>query len=103
MRSQIATSSLRNSVSRKILHAFTLEGVKLLPNVLRGENVSPEEDTVWLTQTDMAILFDRSRQNISLYILFIFNEKELLKDSVVKKSLITGLGGNIIDTINKIW
>ena len=50
----------------------------------------------------MAILFDRSKQNICLYILIIFNEKELLKDSVVKESLTTDLGGNKIDTINKI-
>lgn len=50
----------------------------------------------------MAILFDRSKQNICLYILIIFNEKELLKDSVVKESLTTGLGGKKIDTINKI-
>jgi len=56
----------------------------------------------------MAILLDTSKQNISLYILIIFNEKELLKDSVVKESLTTGLGGNKIeielykDIINKM-
>ena len=39
--------------------------------------VSPEEDTVWLTQRQMAKLFDVSVDNISLHIKNIFNEKEL--------------------------
>ena len=56
-------------------------------------NVSPSEDTVWLTQSDMSILFETTKQNISLHINNIFNEKELIKNSVVKESLTTGIDG----------
>ena len=38
-------------------------------------NVSPNEDTVWLTQSDLAILYNTSKQNISYHIQNIFNDK----------------------------
>ena len=50
-------------------------------------NVSPNEDTVWLTQDDMALLFDKARSTISEHIRNIFNEKEL--DSAISKSVAT--------------
>ena len=56
-------------------------------------NVSPSEDTVWLTQNDMANLFDTTKQNISNHILNIFNDLEQEKDSVVKKSFTTAKDG----------
>jgi len=46
-----------------------------------------EEDTVWLTQLQMAELFDSSKQNISLHINNIFKEKELSLESTVKEYL----------------
>ncbi|MBN2772020.1 MAG: virulence RhuM family protein [Spirochaetes bacterium] len=48
-----------------------------------------EEDTVWLTQSDMVELFKSTKQNISLHINNIFRERELREDSVVKHSLTT--------------
>lgn len=48
-----------------------------------------EEDTVWLTQSQMAELFGQTKQNISLHINNCFKEKELHKTSVVKESLTT--------------
>ena len=40
-------------------------------------NVSPDEDTVWLTQNDMALLFDVDRSRITRHINNIFDEFEL--------------------------
>ena len=52
-----------------------------------------EGDTVWLTQLEMAELFDTSKQNVSLHVRNILNEKELSQDSVVKESLTTAADG----------
>jgi hypothetical protein len=49
--------------------------------------------TVWLTQLEMAELFDTSRQNISLHLNNIFSEGELVAESVIKDSLITAADG----------
>ena len=47
------------------------------------------DGTVWLSQLEMATLFDTSKQNISLHINNIFSEKELVANSVAKESLTT--------------
>ena len=52
-----------------------------------------EEDTVWLTQAQMAELFQTSKQNVSLHTNNIFKEKELDRDAVVKDSLTTAADG----------
>ena len=49
-------------------------------------NVSPEEDTVWLTQNDMAALFDVDRTRITRHIKNIFEELELDEKSNVRKT-----------------
>ncbi len=46
-----------------------------------------ENDTVWLTQQQMADLFGQTKQNISLHINNCFKEKELTKKATVKDSL----------------
>ena len=56
------------------------------------------EGTVWLSQLEMATLFDTSKQNVSLHINNILSEKELLKDSVVKDSLTTAADGKLYRT-----
>jgi len=48
-----------------------------------------EEDTVWLTQAQMSDLFQTTRNNITLHISNVFNEKELNEISVCKDSLLT--------------
>lgn len=50
-------------------------------------------ETVWLTQAQMAELFGKTKQNISLHINNIFTEGELDKDSVVKEYLTTANDG----------
>lgn len=52
-----------------------------------------EEETVWLTQTQMAELFLTSKQNVSLHVNNIFKENELDKNSAVKESLTTASDG----------
>lgn len=55
--------------------------------------VRMEEETVWLTQADMANLFQTTKQNISLHIRNIFDEGELNEFSVVKEYLTTASDG----------
>lgn len=44
-------------------------------------DVQFENDTVWLTQQQMAELFGQTKQNISLHINNCFKEKELSKSN----------------------
>lgn len=46
-----------------------------------------EGETVWLSQQLMAELFQTTKQNISLHIQNIYDEKELMSDATVKKYL----------------
>ena len=54
-----------------------------------------ENETVWLTQAQMAELFQTTKQNVSLHINNIFKEGELLKEMVVKESFTTTIHGAI--------
>jgi hypothetical protein len=49
--------------------------------------VNIDQDTVWLSQAQMSLLFSQTKQNISLHINNLFKEGELNKNSVVKDSL----------------
>lgn len=55
--------------------------------------VKLENETVWLSQQQMATLFNTTKQNVSLHINNIFKEGELNKNSVVKESLTTAADG----------
>ncbi|MBP3536279.1 MAG: virulence RhuM family protein [Muribaculaceae bacterium] len=50
-------------------------------------DVRVEADTVWLTQAQMAELFQATKQNVSLHISNIFKEGELEASSTVKEYL----------------
>ena len=77
----------------------------LIPNEERGEivlyqpndnirlEVRLQDETVWLTQQQMAELFGTSRNNITLHIGNIFKEGELEVNSVRKESLLTAADG----------
>ena len=52
-----------------------------------------EDETVWLTQAQMTLLFQTTKQNISLHINNIFKEGELQREVVVKESLTTTIHG----------
>lgn len=51
------------------------------------------EGTVWLTQGEIAELFATTKQNVSLHVRNILDEKELSENSVVKESLTTASDG----------
>ena len=55
--------------------------------------VPVEGETVWLTQAQMAELFDTTKQNISLHIRNCFRENELEQESVVKEFFTTATDG----------
>lgn len=62
----------------KDLVLFEYEDVKLeVP-------VTPKQDTVWLTQEQMSILFDTARSSIAYHIGNIFNEGELTEETSVE-------------------
>jgi len=56
------------------------------------------QNTVWLTQLEMAELFDATKQNISLHLKNLFDEGELAAGSVVKESLTTAADGKAYRT-----
>ena len=51
-------------------------------------DVQLADETVWLTQQQMALLFDSTIPNISMHIRNIFKEEELTKEATVKNFLI---------------
>lgn len=53
-----------------------------------------EEETVWLTQQQMTLLFETTKQNVSLHINNIFKEEELSPISTVKEYLTVHQEGN---------
>lgn len=65
------------------------------PNELAEHiEVRLEDETVWLTQVQMAALFGQTKQNISLHIDNCFKEGELEKKATVKESLTVKKEGN---------
>ncbi|PKL85478.1 MAG: cell filamentation protein Fic [Ignavibacteriae bacterium HGW-Ignavibacteriae-1] len=55
-----------------------------------------EEDTVWLTQEQMSVLFDKAKSTISEHIKHIFDEGELDEKVVVRDFRITTQHGAIV-------
>lgn len=60
--------------------------------------VRVEDDTVWLTQLQLAELFQTTRNNITLHIGNVFKEGELEQSSVCKDSLLTAIDGKKYNT-----
>jgi len=56
--------------------------------------ISTKEDTIWVTQNQIAELFGVTKQNISLHTIEIFKSQELEKSSTVKKYLTVQKEGN---------
>ena len=46
-----------------------------------------EDETVWLTQAQMALLFDTTPQNVTMHIRGIYGDEELLENSTCKDFL----------------
>lgn len=56
-------------------------------------NLRVDGRTVWLTQLEIAELFQTTKQNVSLHAKNIFQDEELSENSVVKESLTTAADG----------
>lgn len=56
-------------------------------------DVRLEDETVWLTQMQLVTLYQSSKANVSEHIKHIFEEGELLKDSVVRNFRTTAADG----------
>ncbi|MDE6241845.1 MAG: virulence RhuM family protein, partial [Anaeroplasmataceae bacterium] len=56
-------------------------------------NVSPQEDTVWLTQKEISLLYGKARNTITEHIRSIFKEMELDEFSVCRKTRHTATDG----------
>jgi hypothetical protein len=57
------------------------------PDGTTNLDVRLEEDTVWLSQAQMVELFETTKQNVSLHIRNIINDRELEEDLTVKDYL----------------
>ncbi|MEW6556494.1 MAG: virulence protein RhuM/Fic/DOC family protein [Elusimicrobiota bacterium] len=60
--------------------------------------VKLEKDTVWLTQKQMSVLFQKGIPTINEHIKNIFKERELVEDSVIRKFRITASDGKTYET-----
>jgi hypothetical protein len=61
-------------------------------------DVTFNDETVWLTQLQMCELFDKSKATISEHIKHIFEEGELIEDSVVRNFRTTAQDGKLYNT-----
>ena len=80
------------------LEQKTYEIVTFIDNELQIDvNVDVENDTVWLSQNQIAMLFTVTKENIRLHINNILSEGEL-DNSVTKKNLATASDGKQYNT-----
>ena len=64
----------------------------IIYNTINGKTsvvLFAKDGDVWMNQNQLTELFDTSKQNVSLHIINILNEKELDVNSVVKDYLTT--------------
>lgn len=85
-----SNNSLVGANSRMIL--FKTDDEQVSVDVLFAE------ETVWLTQEHMGLLFQKSKSTISEHISNIFKEGELYQESVVRKFRTTAADGKSYDT-----
>lgn len=80
------------------LIAFTDKGFSL------DVRVDPDEDTVWLTQTEMAELFDAKREGILYHLRNIYQQGELDKGATCKEILqVQAEAGRLVRRIQPIY
>lgn len=61
-------------------------------------DVRLEDETVWLTQAQMGVLFNKDKRTISEHISNVFKEGELLENAVVRKFRTTASDGKNYET-----
>jgi len=91
------TKSIRaenTHIIKRRLIMYNCTVVKFKQNNLEIDvNVSPKEETVWLSLNEMCILFDRDKSVISRHISSVIRENNLDRKSVVAKNATTGSDG----------
>jgi hypothetical protein len=60
-----------------------------------------EGDTVWLTQKQLADLFQKDVRTINEHLRNVFHEGELQEDSVIRKFRITAADGKSYDNLRR--
>ena len=67
-------------------------------------DVRLEDETVWLTQAQMAMLFDKTPQNVTMHIRNAYNEGELEEISTCKEFLqVRFEGGRKVKRLQKYY
>jgi hypothetical protein len=74
-------------MSSEIVIYQSLDGVTKI-------DVRLENESVWLTQAQMTVLYQTTKQNISLHLKNIYNERELEEKSTVKEYLTVQVEGS---------
>jgi hypothetical protein len=80
---------------------FPLQLMSVTKNILLYQSpdgqmqldVQLQNESVWLTQVQMAELFDASRPNVTMHVRNVFKEGGLEENAVGKKSLLTATDG----------
>jgi hypothetical protein len=62
-------------------------------NGITSVSVRFDDDDLWLTQNQLAEIYDTTKQNVSLHIQNILDDRELPENSVVKEFLTTAADG----------
>ena len=62
-----------------------------------------ENETVWLTQKEMALLFGVSTDNIALHIKNIIKEKELDSSTAEESSVVQKEGERLVNRVVKLY
>jgi hypothetical protein len=78
---------IRNSIAEFLIFSFQSGG--------DGIEVRVQDGTIWLSQKQMGLLFDTSSDNIGLHMKNIFNEEELVAESVTEEFSVTAADGKI--------
>lgn len=83
----VFAATLNFKIMNDIQNSNKGEIVMYQPDETIRLEVRVEDETVWLTQAQMAELFDATKQNISLHIINVYSEGELDELSTVKDYL----------------
>ena len=83
-------------MTNEIAHKTAQQGEIILyqPDETVRLEVRLEDDTVWLTQAQMAELFQTTKNNITIHIGNVYKEKELLPQPTSKESLLVRMEGH---------
>jgi len=85
---------LRSSAAEYLTYVANVGGEKSAME-MRYEN-----ENIWLTQKMMAVLYDITVAAVNQHLKTIFEDGELIPDSVIKKYLITASDGKAYNTMH---